>query len=641
MCGIAGFIGGRTDRLREDGAAMIATLAHRGPDGDGLWLDPEVPACLGHRRLAVVDLSPAGRQPMASASGRSVIVYNGEVYNADELRRALEAAGLAFRGHSDTEVVVEACEAWGIDKTLERLNGMFAFALWDRAERCLRLARDRLGIKPLYWSGGEDGLAFASELKALQARSGWHAEIDRSAVASFLRFGYVPAPGTIWSGIAKLEPATVLSWRPGARPVIRRYWDATECAAAAPAAMSAPEAVAALDALLRDAVARQMVADVPLGAFLSGGIDSSTVAALMQAQSGRRVRTFSIGFREAAYDESEHAAAVARHLGTDHTRLMVEPGHALEVIPELPRWYDEPFGDSSQIPTALLSRMTRAHVTVALSGDGGDELFAGYTRYAVARRFGPALVAVPRPLRAAAAGLVRMVPPSAWDRLAAPVPARWRPAHPGDRLYKLADVLTVRRPEDFYKRLVSHWHDPAAVVIGAGAEAPGKLDQPGLARRIPDFVTRMQLADLSSYLPDDILTKVDRASMAFSLEARVPLLDHRVVEFALGLPLGQRIRAGRGKWLLRRVLSRYVPDALVERPKMGFGVPIGAWLKGPLRDWAESLLDESRLRHEGFLDPAPIRARWRQHLAGTANWQYPLWDVLMFQAWLEAQRTYQ
>ncbi len=641
MCGIAGFVDpspGRPDAatLRAVGGAMTDTLAHRGPDGDGLWSDAEAGVCLGHRRLAVVDLSPAGHQPMESACGRLVVTYNGEIYNCPELRRELEAAGVAFRGHSDTEVIVEACVRWGVEETVARLMGMFAFALWDRSARRLWLVRDRMGIKPLYWSLQGGVLLFGSELKALRVHPAWRGEVDRDALSAFLRFCYVPAPRSIWRGVQKLQPGRILSWSPGAEPTLTTYWDLRRLAQGGHAAMTADEAVDQLDVLLRDAVGRHMVSDVPLGAFLSGGIDSSAVVALMQAQSSRPVRTFSIGFAEAAYDESPHARAVARHLGTDHTELIVEPRHALEVIPGLARHYDEPFGDSSQIPTLLVSELARRHVTVALSGDGGDELFAGYTRYTVARRFGGALAATPVWLRRLAARAVTAVPSRGWDALFEFVPGRLRPSHPGDRLHKLAEVLAVASSDAFYGRLVSHWHQPDRVVVG-GHQPVTLVDDPALVGEVPDFVERMQVRDMLTYLPDDILVKVDRASMAVALEARVPLLDHRVVEFALAQPRALGIRHGQGKWALRQVLHRYVPAALVERPKMGFGVPIDAWLRGPLRDWAEALLDERRLRHEGYFDPAPIRTLWSRHLAGTVNGQYALWDVLMFQQWLESQ----
>ena len=644
MCGICGFLAESERRLPDvSGHAgmeavarrMADTIAHRGPDGDAVWADEAAGIALGHRRLAIVELSPLGRQPMESADGRWVIAYNGEIYNFQDLRAELEGAGHRFRGHSDTEVLLEGCAAWGVERTVKRLVGIFAFALWDRRDRVLHLVRDHLGVKPLYWARMGGTLLFGSQPKALRAHPAFAAEIDRDALAAYMRFSYVPAPHTIYKGVFKLEPGTILTIRPGKEPERTVYWDAGEAARAGIAnrlSLSDADATDALEALLKDAIGRQMMADVPLGAFLSGGIDSSTVVALMQAQSDRPVRTFTIGFGEGDYDEAEHARAVATHLGTEHTDLRVDASHALDTIPKLPEWYDEPFADSSQIPTLLVSEMTRRSVTVALSGDGGDELFAGYNRYlnapAVWRRVGT----LPAGLRRGAAGVIRTLPPQRWDALFSLVPASKRPRQPGDKLHKLAGVLGSGDPDALYRRLVSQWDDPDALVRG-GREPHGLLWDERVADAIPDFVERMQYLDSVTYLPDDILAKVDRASMGVSLEARVPLLDHRVVEFAWRVPLSQKIRDGKGKWLLREVLHRHVPRALIERPKSGFAVPIDAWLRGPLRGWAEDLLDERRLRADGFFDPAPIRARWVEHLAGTRNNQHQLWNVLMFQAW--------
>ena len=638
MCGIAGILepsGGAGSGVPGEAlTAMCDALRHRGPDGDGDWIDATNGIALGHRRLAIIDLTDAGAQPMVSSCGRFVISYNGEVYNAPELRSELEASGRRFKGHSDTEVIVEGCAAWGVEATVERLNGMFAFAAWDRDERVLTLVRDRLGIKPVYWARFGGLLIFGSELKALRAHPGWRPELNRDALAAYMRYSYVPSPLTIYRGVHKLGPGCILSARAGEEPRITPFWDLERIATDGQRDRfggNEEEAADHLDTLLNDAVSRRMVSDVPLGAFLSGGIDSSLVVALMQVNSTRPVRTFTIGFSEKDYDEAGHAAAVASHLGTDHTELYVSPGHARDVIPRLPEMYDEPFADSSQIPTFLVSEMTRKDVTVALSGDGGDELFAGYTRYFQAPTITSLLDGIPRPLLAMGAGAIRALPPSAWRALFMAVPRRWRPSQAGDKMHKLAAVMT-EGSESFYQGLISHWTEPERIVLGS-REPAGLFADPRVHELVPDFIERMQYLDTLTYLPDDILTKVDRASMAVSLEARVPLLDHRVVAFSWSLPPAMKVRDGVGKWLLRQVLYRYVPPELVDRPKMGFGVPIDAWLRGPLRDWAEELLDARRLKAEGILNPAPIRAKWSEHLSGKSNWQYLLWDVLMFQAW--------
>ena len=640
MCGIAGL----WDRRGRDApadvaagvAAMTATLAHRGPDEAAVWSGPEAGLALGHRRLSIIDLSPSGAQPMLSSCGRFVITYNGEVYNADELRAELIAAGRRFRGRSDTEVIVEAAAVWGVAATVERLIGMFAMALWDREQRTLFLVRDRLGIKPLYWAEFSGRLLFGSELKALRADNSWSPELDRDALAAYLRFGYVPAPYAIYCGVRKLPPGAMLVVPAQGPPVLTTYWSLADIARQGQAARflgDEEDAADALEALLRDAVGRRMVADVPLGAFLSGGIDSSTVVALMQAQSARPVRTFSIGFREADYDEGGNAASVARHLGTDHTELCASPRHALDVIPRLADMYDEPFADSSQIPTHLVSQMTRAHVTVALSGDAGDELFGGYNRYFRARRLMRVIGAAPQPLRALAAGGMRALPPPAWSALGAMIPAAHRPVQFGDKIHKLADILAGEGAGDeLYRRIVSLWPDPAAIL--RGGQAPlGPLDDAGLRALIPDPIERMQYLDTLTYLPDDILTKIDRASMAVSLEARVPLLDHRLVAFSWTLPPAMKAAGGIGKRVLRRVLYRHVPRELVDRPKMGFAMPVTLWLRHELRAWAEELLAERALEQGGIFAPAAIRQRWQEHLQGTRNWQATLWAVLMFQAW--------
>ncbi|MGE5537508.1 MAG: asparagine synthase (glutamine-hydrolyzing) [Gemmatimonas sp.] len=636
MCGIAGFVGlsGRAEaELARLAERMAAALPYRGPDDWGTWADAAAGVGLGHRRLSIVDLSPAGHQPMASRDESGVISYNGEVYNAEEIRAELVRVGAGpFRGHSDTEVLAEACARWGAAETASRLIGMFAFAWWDKRTRTLSLVRDRLGIKPLYWARIGRSVAFASELKAFFALPEFVPELHRGAAAAFLRMAYVPAPRAIYRNVFKLEPGTVLTVRSDGEPSARKFWDARAVAMQEKPPRDAVEAEAALHDLLKDAVTRRMVADVPLGAFLSGGVDSSTVVALMQAASPRPVRTFTIGFNEAAFDEAPHARAVARHLGTDHTELILDPARARDVIPKLPDLYDEPFADVSAIPTFLVSELTRRHVTVALSGDGGDELFAGYNRYVWAERIWRTLGPIPRPLRAGVGRVMESLPVGFWDALFSVVPRGKRPAQAGDKVKKLAAILGRARPEDIYRRLVSFWEEPETL-LGPADEPASPIDDPALAREVPEFVARMRYLDLVTYLPDDILTKVDRASMAVSLEARVPLLDHRVVEFVWALPPDLLIRDGSTKWLLRRVLDRYVPRALIERPKTGFGVPIGDWMRGPLRDWAEDLLSEKSLRDAAIVDPAPVRVKWRQHLGGQRSWSYELWTALMWVAW--------
>lgn len=651
MCGIAGVLSSGAGCPGKEWQAVLRdmgqAIAHRGPDDTGIWADIDTGVGLVHRRLSILDLSAAGHQPMVSPSGRYVIVFNGEIYNHLDLRgllRGLRNAGQEWRGHSDTETLLAGFDAWGIAGTVERAIGMFAFAVWDKANRTLTVGRDRLGEKPLYYGWQGDTFLFGSELKALKAHPAFRAGIDRNALALMMRHNAIPAPYSIYQGISKLLPGALLTvslQNRDAQP--QRYWDARKVVAsglAQPFTGSPDDAVEELDRLLRDAVARQMMADVPLGAFLSGGVDSSAIVALMQAQSSRPVRTFTIGFHEAGYNEAEHAKAVAKHLGTDHTELYVTPQQALDVIPRLPTLYDEPFSDSSQIPTFLVSQLTRQHVTVSLSGDAGDELFGGYNRYVLGQRLWNKLSRLPVGIRTILARMMTGVSTQGWNRLLGPVqtllPAGLAQSNIGDKLHKGAGVMSARAPADLYRLLVSHWPQPAELVPGA-TEYPTALTRTGLQPKTDHFVHQMMALDLLTYLPDDILVKVDRAAMGVSLETRVPLLDHRVVEFAWHLPLDYKLRDGVGKWPLRQVLFRYVPKELIERPKMGFGVPIDSWLRGPLRDWAESLLTESRLREEGSFNPAPIRQKWAEHLSAKRNWQYPLWDVLMFQAWLEEE----
>lgn len=648
MCGFAGFVGG--DVEVQPAEALLKTMGrailHRGPDDGGVWFDSEAGVGFSHRRLAILDLSPAGHQPMFSASGRYVIAFNGEIYNHLRLREDLKkiGGGEAWRGHSDTETLLAGFDAWGVAATIEKSIGMFAFAVWDKETRSLTLGRDRLGEKPLYYGWQGETFLFGSELKALRAHPAFTAEVDRNALALLMRHNYIPAPYSICRGISKLPPGRLLTVSlPQREPRIVPFWggkQVVEAGLSGRFAGSASEAVSALEALLMDAVGQQMVADVPLGAFLSGGVDSSTVVALMQAQSARPIRTFSIGFDDDIYNEAAYAKAVARHLGTEHTEMYVSPQDALDVIPRLPHLYDEPFADSSQIPTYLVSQVARRQVTVSLSGDAGDELFCGYNRYVLGDRLWRGLSKLPVELRRVVAASLTRLSPQTWDALAKllqrVLPARYHLANWGDKIHKGAGVLASRSSTDLYRGLVSHWENPSALVLGS-TEPATVLTTPACQPQGLSDVERMMALDLLSYLPDNILCKVDRAAMGVSLETRVPFLDHRVVEFAWRLPLEYKLREGTSKWVLRQVLYKHVPKALIERPKMGFGVPIDAWLRGPLRDWAESLLDESRLRQEGYFDPMPIRRKWAEHLSGKRNWQYHLWDVLIFQAWLEVQ----
>ncbi len=641
MCGITGIYqfgcGQLIERLQPTIDAMTDTLSHRGPDSRGTWIDREAGVGLGHRRLAIRDLSPAGHQPMVSSCGRYVIAYNGEVYSHREIGQDLAKRGRHLRGTSDTEVILEACAEWGVEQTVERLIGMFAFALFDRQERELYLVRDRLGIKPLYWGQIGNSFFFGSELKALRAVDGWVPKMDRDALAAFMRHNYIPAPHSIYQNVRKLEPGSILRIGREAAPRIHRFWDLrtiVETSLREPAAGSDQELLDRLDNLLRDAVQRRMVADVPLGALLSGGIDSSLVTALMAEQSDRQINTFSIGFQEKEFNEAPYAREIAAHLGTHHTELYVEPGHALDMVEKLPYWYDEPFADSSQIPTALVCELTKKHVTVVLSGDGGDELFAGYNRYTLGLDMWNKASIAPYPVRRALARLMLSQPTSRLDALGRLLPARWRRPQLGSKLHKFANAILLDDPDAMYRRMLSHWHEPDDVVIGA-REPKGILWDGSVTRTIPDFLDRMQFLDTVTYLPDDILTKVDRASMSVALEARVPLLDHRVVEMAWQMPQGMKLRDGQSKWALRQILYKRVPRQLIERPKMGFGVPFDQWLRGSLRDWAEHLLDEKRLEGQGVFVSKPIRERWQAHLSG-GNWGYPLWNVLMAQAWMDA-----
>lgn len=649
MCGIVGVVlpaGQQVARDRLEG--MNDCLRHRGPDGRGIWLSPDRSAGFGHRRLSIIDLSPLGAQPMTSRNGQYTIAFNGEIYNFTDLRHQLEKLGSPFRGHSDTEVLLAGFEQWGVVQTLKRLAGMFAIALWDGADGTVYLARDRLGIKPLYYGVVDGQLLFASELRPLVGWLGRLPDIAADALAAYLRLGYVPGPESIFEGIRKLEPGTWLAFRRGEHGAPQAFWslaDAVESGAAAPIADPA-EALAGLEATLATCVGEHMVADVPLGAFLSGGIDSSTVVAVMQSLSSRPVRTFSIGFREAGYDEAGHAAAVARHLRTDHTELYVTEQDAQRLIPELPVTYDEPFADASQIPTMLVSRLARSAVTVALSGDGGDELFAGYNRYLFVANFWRRLSSLPLPVRHVAARLLAGIPPSAWDRVFSGfghlLPRSRMPPLPGQKIQKVAAILGTRSLRDAHWRLVSQWAVPELAMspprrAAVASSLPALRYEGALGM---DDVLQQMIWDVQTYLVEDILTKVDRASMHYGLEARVPFLDHRVAEYALRVPLSLKIRDGEGKWLLRQLLYRHVPRELVDRPKMGFSVPVDQWLRGSLRDWAGSLLSPAALSSNGWLDDATVRQTWQAHLSGAADRGGPLWTVLMFQAWWERAQAW-
>jgi len=636
MCGIAGVLDpaviGRGEELAALAAAMAAPLAHRGPDDEGIWCDPDAGVAFSHRRLAVIDLSATGRQPMVSADGRWVLSYNGECYNATDLRSLLPDGGRRLRGHCDTEVVVEAVAAWGLRQALERINGMFALALWDRRERVLHLVRDRLGEKPLYYAVDRGRLLFGSELRALTVHPGFDRDIDRRALALYLRLSYVPAPFTIYRAARKLAAGAMLSIRPGdvSWPQPTQWWDFRSVAGSAAegrADLGFSSCIDELESLLRDSVARRLVADVPVGTFLSGGIDSSLVTALAQGTSSKQVRTFTVGFGGQGQDETAYAAAVARHLGTDHTEMHLTATDALAAAGELHKYWDEPFADPSALPTLLLCSQARRHVTVALSGDGGDEVFGGYRRYTAGSVIARLALPLPAGIRRAGATALQSIPETLLERFG-------RANDLGNWIHKLSRAMVASSVQEMFSSLVSAWDDPETVVLGyANGEWSGPPELPWST----DPVEAMMAWDTLLTLPDEMLTKVDRASMSFGLEVRVPLLDHRVVRAAWELPSALRVSRGQGKKALRLVLDRYVPRELVDRPKTGFDPPIADWLRGPLREWAEDLLSESRLSAQGLFDPARIRSCWADHMSGRPGKDYAVWAVVFFQAWLDGQ----
>ncbi len=645
MCGITGYWDTSNRIEQSDLLNMLDSIHHRGPDDDGIWIDHNNGIALGHRRLSVLDLSKSGSQPMSSKEGRYIIVFNGEIYNHLSIRESLKNDGVNINwdGHSDTETLVNAIQCWGINKTLQYTVGMFAFALWDRKKQILTLARDRVGEKPLYFGYLNKVLIFASELKAIRKHHSFNNDIDRNALTLFFRHNYIPCPHTIYKDIKKLKPGTYIEFSDsGKKSKVLEYWSAREIAEKGQLNTfkgDTYEAISELQRLLSSSISSQLISDVPLGAFLSGGFDSSMVVAIMQSLSNQPVKTFSIGFNEKEYNEAHHAKNVAQHLGTDHTELYVTPEQAMAVIPELPTIYDEPFADSSQIPTYLVSKLAKQHVTVSLSGDAGDELFCGYNRYLYTiKLWKNCSSSLPTPFRAALAGMLTTLSPSAinavFNNLWRLLPNKYRINNMGNKLHKVADILSMNSPEKIYLNLLSHWQQPSDLVIN-GEEPNTIITDKSLWADLPNFESTMMYLDTMSYLPDDILVKVDRAAMAVSLETRIPFLDHKLIEFAWALPLSMKIRQGESKWLLRQLLYKYVPEKIIDRPKMGFGVPIDVWLRGPLKEWAENLIDDKKLQQQGFLNPSLIHEKWKQHLSGKANWQYLLWDVLMFQSWLE------
>lgn len=638
MCGIAGFLdfsrATSSNLMKQQISQMTESILHRGPDDGGTWCEVEQGIALGMRRLAIQDLSPAGHQPMTSKDGRYVIVYNGEVYNAVDLRQLLEKEGLNFRGHSDTEVIIEACARWGVIETTSQLIGMFAFALWDKKEKTLTLVRDRLGIKPLYYGKVGKTLLFGSELKVLLAHAKFDKKINSEALSNYFKYNFIPAPQTIYTDIYKLSPGTLIIFNEHGKDQRKVFWDPLKIVQQGinlrgKRPYNDKNAIDDLEELLKDSVKRRMIADVPLGAFLSGGVDSSTVVALMQNLSPHPIKTYSIGFEEEGFSEVEHARTVAQYLKTDHHELIVSPQDAISIMPQLPKYFDEPFADASQIPTYLVSKLASESVKVVLSGDGGDELFAGYNRHRIATQMQIIYGFLPLAFRNAIGNSLRLGSEDFWDRA---IPSSLLP-QAGDKLYKLASILKAKDVKELYEILLTQSKASTNFVINQN-----KVNTSYSETQFSNFIDSMQYWDLTKYLPDDILAKVDRASMAVGLEARVPLLDHRIVAFAWSLPAEMKIRGSVTKWILRQVLYRYIPKNLIDRPKMGFAIPIGKWLKGPLRPWAEEFMSEKRLKNSEILDVKSVRHMWQEHLQGHGNYQHQLWSILMFEAWKEVYK---
>jgi asparagine synthase (glutamine-hydrolysing) len=647
MCGIAGFINTKQIGFKSICSKMVNTLHHRGPDYSSVWVNEDSGVALGHSRLSILDLSSAGHQPMKSSCGRYIITFNGEIYNHLQLRKDVILSGYPYlwTGHSDTETLLSAISIWGIKKALQKSVGMFALALWDIKEKKIILARDRIGEKPIYYGWQGNAFLFGSELKALKVHPEFQNIINRDSLCLLLRHNTISSPYSIYQGISKLSPGSILTLKLGKRDVeVEDYWSMKEIVESAlknPFKGTEQEALTDLESILSKSVSDQMISDVPLGAFLSGGIDSSTIVSLMQSQSSKKIKTFSIGFNEKGYDEARYAKEVANHLNTEHTELYISSSEALDVIPQLPLMFDEPFSDSSQIPTYLVSKLAKKSVDVSLSGDGGDELFGGYNRHFWVKSIWNKTKDLPLFVRRLIIYAITSLSPTTWNQFfqmsSAVFPSKYRVTQAGDKMYKLANVIAAENPNAMYQNLVSHWSNPDSIVLNS-REPNTILSNASIMPNLFDVEQRMMFLDTVTYLSDDILTKVDRASMFVSLETRVPMLDHRVVELAWRLPLSMKIKNGQGKWILRQLLQKHVPKKLTDRPKMGFGVPIDSWLRGPLRDWAELLLDPSRLSQEGFFNSKAVREKWDEHISGKRDWQHHLWDVLMFQAWLEKNK---